>query len=75
MDIEFNFDNDPVPNFQPEMTATQDKDNESVATENMDNISSKNLLETRVDNRMKVPPHSNPEEKTVQTLQAFLLKL
>ena len=74
MDIEFTFDHESVPNFQPEDKDTSDKDNDSVATKNMDNIS-KELLDTRVDLRIKVPPHANPEEKTVQVLQTFLLKL
>ena len=74
MDIEFDFDNEPVSVYQQETTESIREDNESVATENVDNIS-KELLCTRVDVRIKVPPHANPEEKTVQVLQDFLLKL
>ena len=74
MDIEFEFDDELVSVYQTETTNSTSNDNDSVATENIDNIN-KDLFCTRVDIRIKVPPHSNPEEKTVQVLQEFLLKL
>ena len=73
MAIEFNYDNEPTAS-QFDSTFNIDKDSDSVATENMENIS-KQLLCTRVDIKVKVPPHTNPEEKTVQVLQEFLKKL
>ena len=72
MDIEFEFDNASIAEFEQEITTGND--DESVATKNVDNIN-KQLSWTRVDVRIKVPPHSNPEEKTVQVLQEFLQKL
>ena len=54
---------------------TNDKhENESVDTEAADNLQ-KNLFCTRVDLKIKVSAHSNPEEQTVLTLQKFLKKL
>ena len=49
-------------------------DNESVDTETADNLR-KDLLWTRVDLKIKVNAHANPEEQTVLTLQKFLKKL
>ena len=49
-------------------------ENDSVDTETADNLQ-KNLLCTRVDLKIKVNAHSNPEEQTVVTLQKFLKKL
>ena len=74
MDIELDFENEPVNMFQTNQLETLEKDDDSAVTENMDNIN-KELLQTRVDIRIKVPPHANPEEKTVQILQSFLTKL
>ena len=73
MDMELEFDNEPVPFYKQHNDPTNTDDN-SEATENADNIN-KELSCTRVDLRIKVPPHSNPEEKTVQVLQEFLSKL
>ena len=72
MEVEFDFDE--TPTSQSETINSTEKDDDSVTTANVNNIN-KDLLETRVDIRIKVPPHSNPEEKTVQVLQEFLLKL
>ena len=74
MDLEFNFDNPPVSVYQTEQDNSSATDDASEATENIENIN-KDLYCTRVDVRVKVPPHSNPEEKTVQVLQEFLQKL
>ena len=49
-------------------------DNTSVETETADNLQ-KELNYTRVDLKIKVNAHSNPEEQTVYTLQTFLRKL
>ena len=49
-------------------------DNESVDTETADNLQ-KELSWTRVDLKIKVNAHANPEEQTVLTLQKFLKKL
>ena len=46
-------------------------ENESVNTETADNLN-KDLLCTRVDLKIRVNAHSNPEEQTVLTLQKFL---
>ena len=73
MNIEFDFNDEPMTIFQPEKEPF-DQDDNSAATENVDNIN-KDLFCTRVDIRIKVPPHTNPEEKTVQVLSDFLLKL
>ena len=74
IDIDFTFDQEPVQVYQQDTTQSIEEEKASVATENVENIS-KELLCTRVDVRIKVPPHSNPEEKTVQVLKKFLLKL
>ena len=74
MDIEFEFDNPPVPVYQREKDDSSTNDDVSETTENIDNINKK-LFSTRVDLRIKVPPHTNPEEKTVQVLQELLRKL
>ena len=74
MEMEFEFDTEPVSVYQPEIIDPTTNEEDSVATENVDNIN-KDLFCTRVDIRIKVPPHSNPEEKTVQVLQEFLHKL
>ena len=74
MEIDLDLDDDALPVFQTETNNSTGHDDNSVATENVDN-SNKDLFSTRVDIRIKVPPHSNPEEKTVQVLQEFLLKL
>ena len=71
MDIEFEFDNPPVPVYQREKDDSSTNDDVSETTENIDNINKK-LFSTRVDLRIKVPPHTNPEEKIVQVLQELL---
>ena len=62
MDFELEFDKDPVPMYQTTTTTTLEKDDDSAATDNMDNIT-KDLFCTRMDIRINVPPHTNPEEK------------
>ena len=74
MDIDLELIEDPISVFQQETTNPTEQDDDSAVTASIDNIN-KELLCTRVDLRIKVPPHSNPEEKTVQILQEFLLKL
>ena len=74
MEIDLDLNDDQLPIFQQETINSSDHDDDSAATENIDNLN-KELLCTRVDLRIKVPPHANPEEKTVQVLQEFLLKL
>ena len=74
MDIKFKFNNEPVAERAQGTDTTADKDRDSAATENID-IIKKELDVTRVDTRIKIPPHANPEEKPVQVLQRFLKKL
>ena len=57
-----------------QLDAHEANDTESVDTEAVDNLQ-KNLFCTRVDLKIKVSAHSNPEEQTVLTLQKFLKKL
>ena len=71
MDIEFIFENESVSIYQQEPTETRDKDIDSVATENNDNIS-KDLFCTRVEFRIKLSPHDfNPEEKLSKIFRNF----
>ena len=49
--------------YQPE-DKTLETDENSEVTENIENIN-KDLICTRVDIRIKVPPHNNPKEKSV----------
>ena len=72
MDIEFDFDTPSVPAFHQEQDDSSTNDNGSEATENMDNISKK-LFHTRVDLKIKVPPHSNPEEKLYKFFNPYLV--
>ena len=74
MDMDFVFEPEQDTLYQQETINPSNTDDNSTATANIDNLC-KDLYETRVDIRIKVPPHTNPEEKTVQVLQEFLLKL
>ena len=53
MNIGFDFDNEPVPVFQLETYELSDKDDDSAASENIDNIN-KDLFCARVDIRIKL---------------------
>ena len=66
-------DSDSVTLFQPDYKEAN-VDNESVDTEAAENLQ-KDLYCTRVDIKIKVLTHTNPEEQTVLTLQKFLRKL
>ena len=66
-------DSNPVTLFQIEIQDAN-ADNESVDTETADNLQ-KELFYTRVDLKIKVNAHANPEEQTVFTLQKFLRKM
>ena len=67
---EVEFDFEPSSYLQPDTNTTTEKDDNSVVTVNIDNIN-KDLSETRVDLRIKVPPHSNPEEKLYKSSRNF----
>ena len=73
-DFELEFDNESIPVYQEDTINQSDKDDNSAATENVENTI-KQLSTTRIDVKIKVPAHANPEEKTVQVLQSFLQKL
>ena len=68
-----NTDTNTVTLFQIDLNEAADE-NESVDTENADNLQ-KDLPCTRVDIKITVSAHNNPEEQTVLTLQKFLRKL
>ena len=70
---EENSDSNSVTLFQIDVNETA-TDNDSVDTENVGNLQ-KDLYHTRVDIKIKVEAHSNPEEQTALTLQKFLRKL
>ena len=74
MEIDMDINDDTVTVFQTDTISHTDQDDHSEATANVENLN-KDLFTTRVDLRVKVPPHTNPEEKTVQVLQELLLKL
>ena len=71
MDMDFEFEAEPISVYQQDKHDNSDNDDNSEVTEKADNVI-KELYDTRVDIRIKVPPHTNPEEKTVQVLQTFL---
>lgn len=70
---EENTDINTVTLFQIDLNEEVDE-NESVDTENAENLQ-KDLPCTRVDMKITVRAHSNPEEQTVLTLQKLLRKL
>ena len=70
---ESNSDSNSVTLFQVDINEEAD-DSNSADTENADNLQ-KDLFCTRVDIKITVSAHSNPEEQTVLTLQKFLRKL
>ena len=69
MDMDFEFDNEPMSVYQPKDKTTETDDN-SDATKNIENIN-KELYCTRVDLRIRVPPHTNPEEKQFKYFKTF----